>query len=143
MEVTKLLTIYRRSNNHFVKSCARKLAKYLGCVIGDGVQLGNNVQFVHNSIGTVINSGAIIEDNVQIYQNVTIGRADVKSTGSTSWLIKKGSILCAGAKILCRPGQKIVIGENSIIGANAVLLNSVPRNEVWGGVPAKKIGDVK
>lgn len=144
MEVTKLLNIYKSSKNGFVKKCARKAAKLLGCVVGDGVKLGNNVQFIHNSVGTVINSGVIIEDDVKIYQNVTIGRADVRGNGSTAWTIKRGAILCAGAKILCRPDQEIIIGENSIIGANAVCLQSVPPNEIWGGgVPARKLREIK
>ena len=43
----------------------------------------------------------------------------------------------------CVVHGKLTIGENSVIAANAVLLNSVPENEVWGGIPARKIGDVK
>ena len=38
---------------------------------------GKNVKFPHNAIGTVIPDKTIIEDNVKIYQNVTIGRADI------------------------------------------------------------------
>lgn len=143
MEVTKLMNVYRKSNNGLIRGACRKISKFLGCMVGDGCVIGNNVRFVHNSLGTVIHSNTVIEDDVEVYQNVTIGRADVINDGEVSFLIKKGSILCAGAKVLCRPDSNIVIGENAVVAANAVLLCSVPPGEVWGGVPAKKIGEIK
>ena len=42
-----------------------------------------------------------------------------------------------GAKIVRRAN----IGANSVIGAGAIVLKDVPPNEVWAGVPARKIGD--
>ena len=103
-------------------------------------QRGKNVRFPHNSVGTVIHPNTIIEDNVWIYQNVTIGRANVTDFSDDRDLqivIKKGAILCAGAKILCK--KKIEVGENTIISANAVLLESTGDNQVWVGVPARRI----
>lgn len=91
-------------------------------------------------MGTVIHPNTIIEDNVWIYQNVTIGRANVTDFSDDRDLqivIKKGAILCAGAKILCK--KKIEVGENTIISANAVLLESTGDNQVWVGVPARRI----
>ena len=48
-----------------------------GITLPRQVKLGNNVIFPHNSVGTVIHPNCKIEDNVKIYQNVTIGRADI------------------------------------------------------------------
>lgn len=111
-----------------------------------GVKLGNNVSFRHNASGTVIHNSTTIGNDVKIYQNVTIGRADVHISPEKSKMkaviIKDGAILSAGAKILCKEGT-LVVGRNSIIAANAVLLNSVGENEIWGGIPAKKIGVVE
>ena len=113
-----------------------------GIDIPPEVQIGENVKFPHNSIGTVIHNNTIIEDNVKIYQNVTIGRADIykKATSSKmkSIIIKENAIICAGAKVLCKEGI-LTIGKNSIVAANAVLLNSIGDNEIWAGIPAKKI----
>ncbi len=109
------------------------------------VKIGKDVCFPHNSVGTVIHNNTIIEDKVKIYQNVTIGRADIYKPIEQSKMkgihIKKGAIICAGAKILCKEGV-LKIGENTIIAANAVLLQSTNDNEIWGGIPAKKIGIV-
>ncbi|WP_283701978.1 hypothetical protein [Clostridium perfringens] len=114
----------------------------IGVDIPKDVVIGKNVKFPHNSYGTVIHPNTIIGDNVTIYQNVTIGRADIyrdfKESRMQKIIIENGAILCAGCKVLCKD-NKLVIGKNSIIAANAVLTNSTKENEVWGGIPAKKI----
>lgn len=47
-------------------------------------------------------------------------------------------VICTGARII----GKISIGDNVITGANAVVVKDIPKNEVVGGVPAKKIREV-
>ena len=42
-----------------------------------------------------------------------------------------------GANATVKEG--VSIGENAVIGAGAVVINDVPANETWAGVPAKKI----
>lgn len=83
---------------------------------------------------------------MKIYQNVTIGRADIENKINESKfdkiIIKKGAILGAGCKVLCKEGI-LTIEENTIIGANAVLTKSTNKNEIWAGIPAKKIGERK
>ena len=78
-------------------------------------------------------NNTIIEDNVKIYQNVTIGRSDIykpyKDSKMKNIIIKENAIICAGAKKLCKEGT-LTIGKNSIVAANAVLLNSIGDNEV-------------
>ena len=49
---------------------ARAIIKIMGAAIG------KNALFKNNGLGTVIHPSTVIEDNVKIYQNVTIGRAD-------------------------------------------------------------------
>ncbi len=143
MEVTKLMNKSRKTKSNFIKAVYRKIAKFLGCYVGKNVQMGENVQFIHNALGSVVHSDTVIEDGVRIYQNVTIGKADVLSKDSkVKFVIRKNAVLCAGAKILCKSGEVLEIGENSIVAANAVVLNSVPANEIWAGVPARKIKNV-
>lgn len=108
--------------------------------------ISKNVDFVHNAYGTVIHPNSIIKDNVKIYQGVTLGRADVyvdyKDSKMKRIIVEEGAILCAGAKILCKTGD-LVIGKNSVIGANSVLTKSTGENEIWCGSPARKIGERK
>ena len=51
-----------------------------------------------------------------------------------------------GDNVYIAPGAKIIggvtIGNNVEIGANAVVTHDIPDNEVWGGVPACKIGSI-
>lgn len=121
--------------------CIRRLRLFLP----KEVILGNNVSFRHNAPGTVIHGSTIIGNNVKIYQNVTLGRADLYNTPSSSnfkgIVVEDNVIISAGAKVLCK-SDILTIGENSIVAANSVLLTSVPKNEIWGGIPAKKIADI-
>ena len=142
MEVTWLMNKVRKTKSPLIKGVCRKIAKYLGCYVGKNVAIGENVRFVHNALGTVIYTDTTIEDGVWIYQNVTLGKSDVKADNAKAhFVIRKNAILCAGAKLLCKPNETLEVGENSVVAANAVLLNSVPPNEMWG-VPAKKLKSI-
>lgn len=137
MNVNKLVKLRKKP---IVGKYIKKIIMLFGVCIEDTTEIGNNVDFVHNSVGTVLHSYSVIEDNVKIYQGVTLGRADIYTNNSKfeGILIKDGAILCAGAKILCKNGL-LTVGKNTIIGANAVLLCSTGDNEIWAGNPAKLI----
>lgn len=127
MEVTWLMNQSRKSKCNLKKGICRKIAKHLGCYVGKNVQIGENVIFAHNSLGTVIYTDTILEDGVRIYQNVTLGKADVVSKeAGVKFIIRKNAILCAGAKLFCKANETLEIGENSIIATNAVVISSVP-----------------
>lgn len=130
----KVQTLIKYRKNYFLARICHAILLHMGLDLPANVRLGKNVRFPHNSLGTVIHPNTIIEDEVWIYQNVTIGRADIEDfsdDGETQVIVHKGAKLCAGAKILCK--KKLEIAENTIIAANAVLLQSTGANEVWGG----------
>ena len=110
------------------------------------VEIEKGVSLVHDSPGLVINRNTTIKANARIYQGVTIGRADIYNDKNDSRMeaiiIDEGAIICAGAKVLCKEGT-LRVGKNTIVGANAVLMSSTGDNEVWAGIPAKKIGTRK
>lgn len=95
-------------------------------------KIGENFKLVHG-LGTVIGARVEIGDNVEIYQNVTIG--DKKDGGRKRPVIGNGVSIYAGSKVL----GGIHIGDNCIIGANSVVLNSFQDNLVIAGAPAKEI----
>lgn len=142
----KVDNILKLRGNKIMNKIIYKYLQNKGIDIPSTVKIGKNVKFPHNSYGTVIHPNTIIEDNVKIYQNVTIGRADIENEINESKfdkiIIKKGAILGAGCKVLCKEGI-LTIEENTIIGANAVLTKSTNKNEIWAGIPAKKIGERK
>lgn len=102
----------------------------------------DGVRFVHRSPGTVIHPNTTIGKRVHIYQGVTIGKANPWNGSDNGCCeIMDDVILCAGAKILFKY-PKLVVGKGTIIGANSVLCSSTGENEIWAGIPAKKIGSV-
>lgn len=89
----KVQTIVRFRKNILMGKIIHTILLNKGLDLPAKVQLGKNVRFPHNSIGTVIHPNSIIEDNVWIYQNVTIGRANVtdfSDDGELKIVIKKG-----------------------------------------------------
>jgi serine O-acetyltransferase len=96
------------------------------CPIGRGL-------FLPHTQGTVIGAWSVGE-NVTIFQGVTLGAKEVDfSYLSTSRpVIMDDVIIGSGAKVL----GGLVVGRGSRIGANAVVLSSVPEGVVAAGVPA-------
>lgn len=107
-----------------------------GCDIKPTVNIARSAVLVHDGIGCVFHENTIIEEGVSIYQNVTLGgsgkaRTDV-GKGCDHPTIKREAVIYAGACVL----GPITVGENSIVGANAVVLKDVPPNSLAVGVPA-------
>jgi len=119
------------------------LLKLLGSEIPVSVPIGPGFLLEHGGHGIVIHSKAKIGARVHIYQGVTLGRADIYLPMSQSNFIGidigDDVILSPGSKILCKEGI-LRVGNGTVIGANAVLLQSTGENEIWAGSPARLIG---
>lgn len=121
------------------------LILFYGLDLPATVKIGKGVSFWHNGLGSVILDNTEIRDNAIILQNVTLGEAKIGHPGTVDYdkaspaiLIDEGAIICAGAKILRKEGT-LRVGKGTIIGANAVLTTSTGDNEIWAGIPARKI----
>ena len=90
--------------------------------------------FIDHAIGVVIGATAIVEDDVLIYQGVTLGGVSLDK-GKRHPTIKSNVVIGSGAKVL----GNITIGANCKIGANSVVVCDVPDNSTAVGVPAKII----
>ena len=90
--------------------------------------------FIDHGTGVVIGETAIIEDDVLIYQGVTLGGVSL-TQGKRHPTIKKGAVIGAGAKVL----GNISIGEYAKIGANSVVVKPVPDCSTAIGIPAHVI----
>lgn len=109
---------------------------WFGAVLrGDvnSIRIGKNVNIQDNSVLHTLYQKSTIEigDNVSVGHNVTIHGAKIKNN----------VLVGIGATIL----DDAVIGENTIIAANALITPGmqVESNSVYGGVPAKKIKDIE
>ncbi len=90
--------------------------------------------FIDHGTGVVIGETAVIEDDVLIYQGVTLGGVSLDQ-GKRHPTIRKGVVIGAGAKVL----GNITIGEYSKIGANSVVVKEVPACSTAIGIPAHVI----
>lgn len=94
--------------------------------------LGHNFQLVHG-LGTVIGSNIEIGNNCTVFQNVTIGKKYASDKNNTK--IGNNVTIYAGVKII----GNLNIGNNVVIGANSVVTRDIPDNEVWVGIPARRV----
>lgn len=119
------------------------LLKLLGAEVPRAVKFGAGCVLLHGGFGVVIHPRSEFGERVRIYPGVTLGRADIHRPPDQSAFegirIEDDVILGTGAKILCRQGI-LTVGKGSVIGANAVLLESTGENEIWAGMPARCIG---
>lgn len=109
-----------------------------GVDLHPGAELGRRV-FIDHANGVVIGQTAIIEDDVLIYQGVTLGGTSLEKGTKRHPTIKKGVIIGSGAKVL----GNITIGENAKIGSNAVVVKDVGANLTAVGIPAYIIKECK
>ena len=106
-------------------------------LVENGVTVGNNVTI---KSGVFLWEGTVVADNVFIGPNATftndvMPRSKVYPEAFSGIIIKQGASIGANATIL--PG--VIIGEQAIVGAGAVVVYDVPDRAVVVGNPAKVI----
>ena len=102
-----------------------------GVEIHPGATIGSGL-FTDHATGVVIGETAEVGDDVTLYQGVTLGGTSLEKTKRHPTLGDR-VIVGAGAKVL----GPVTIGDDSRIGANAVVVKSVPPNSVVVGVPGQ------
>ena len=118
----------------FLPRAISQLARWLtGIEIHPSAKIGARF-FIDHGMGVVIGETAEIGDHVTLFQGVTLGGTG-KERGKRHPTLGNHVVVGAGAKIL----GGITIGDNVKIGANSVVLKSVPPNSTVIGVPARII----
>jgi serine O-acetyltransferase len=102
-----------------------------GIEIHPGAKIGKRF-FIDHGMGVVIGETSIIGDDVLLYQGVTLGGTGLEK-GKRHPTIGNNVVVGGGAKIL----GNISVGDNSYIGANAVVIKDVPANSTVVGVPGR------
>lgn len=102
--------------------------------ISSKATLGAGLNLMHGH-DIVIGSNVIIGENAKVFNGVTLGNKNTNTTDIEQPVIGDNVTICTGAKVL----GYVKIGNNSIVGANSVVTKNIPENEIWAGVPAKKI----
>jgi len=125
--------LYLKKHFFLARLISEKAKRKTGIEIHPGAIIGNNF-FIDHGSGVVIGETAIIGNNVMIYHGVTLG-GTANNKEKRHPTIEDNVIIGCGAKIL----GNITIGENSKIGANAVVLKDVENNSTIIGIPGKNI----
>ena len=133
-----------------------------GIILNDGVYIGRNTILSCKNGDIILNKNANLGFNCEVYslkkveigENVLIaaytyiiGGGHMSSDAETLFrdqekhaiCIKIGNNVWLGAKTIVMDGCDI--GDNSIIGAGAVVTKSIPDYSVAAGIPAKVIKD--
>jgi serine O-acetyltransferase len=117
---------------YFLARLISQISRFLtGIEIHPGAKIGKEV-FIDHGMGVVIGETAEVGNNVTIYHGVTLGGVGLEK-GKRHPSIGANVVIGAGAKVL----GPIEIGENSRIGANSVVLRSIPKDKTAVGIPAK------
>jgi len=113
---------------------ARVLAQvtrfFTGIEIHPGATIGRRF-FIDHGMGVVIGETTEIGDDVMVYHGVTLGGRSLNK-GKRHPTIGNRVTVGAGAKVL----GPILVGDDSAIGANAVVTHDVPADSIATGIPA-------
>lgn len=135
----KLVELYKQENlnqtiiQHDSAYVAKSAQTGLSTLIGPKAVINANAIVGE---GAIINTSALIEHECNIGSFSHIGPGSVLAGNVT---VGENSFIGANSTIK----QGLKIGANSTIGAGSVVLKDIPSNEIWAGVPAKKIKDVE
>jgi len=140
----EIVLFYRLQRNIFLLDPQNPLLPYLaslmrirfGAEFYYSTEIGPGLS-VHHGTGIVIGPRSKIGKNFLICQNVTLGQKNLYAPNETL-VIGDDVVAFAGAKVL----GNLTIGNNVWISANAVVLKDCVPNSVYGGVPARKIGEL-
>ena len=131
----KLVKINCHSKNKILKKIAGNLLEKFYCCEIKCTEIDKNILFAHHARGCTIVAAKICE-NVVILQNVTIGSNLRFNKINNEWenvgnpIIDKNVIIADGAKIF----GPIIIGENSVVAAGAIITKDIPANSIAYGV---------
>jgi len=118
---------------YFVARFISQVARFMsGVEIHPGATIGRRF-FIDHGMGVVIGETAVIGDDVLMYHSVLLGGRTLTRCVKRHPTIGNRVLLGAGAKII----GDITIGDDSKIGANALVVHDVPAGSVVTGVLSK------
>ena len=125
--------LWRRKAKFLGRLVSQVARWWTGIEIHPGARIGPGL-FIDHGMGVVIGETAEVGADVTLYHGVTLGGVST-ARGKRHPTVRDRVVVGAGAKIL----GAVEIGEDSRIGANAVVVKSVPSNSVVVGVPGQVV----
>ena len=128
--------LWTRGRQDFALYLQSRSSEVFQTDIHPAARIGRGI-FLDHATGLVVGLTAVIEDNVSMLQDVTLGGTG-KERGDRHPKIRRGVLLGAGAKIL----GNIEVGECARVAAGSVVLRPVPPKMTVAGVSARVVGAV-
>ena len=123
----------RHTLAHYFQS---RTSEVYGVDIHPAAKLGKGIMIDHGT-GVVIGETSVVDDNVSIFQGVTLGGTG-KEEGDRHPKVREGVLLSASSTVL----GNVEIGKNAKVAAGSVVLHDVKEYTTVAGVPAKKVKEV-
>lgn len=111
-----------------------RISEAFGVDVHPAARIGSGVLIDHGT-SVVIGETAVVEDNVSLLHEVTLGGTG-KESGDRHPKVRRGVLIGAGAKIL----GNIEIGMGAKVAAGSVVLRDVPPHTTVAGIPARVVG---
>ncbi len=127
--------LYRHGRKDFAYYLQSRSSSVFQTDINPAAKIGRGI-FLDHATGFVVGETAVIEDDVSILHDVTLGGTG-KENEDRHPKIRHGVLIGAGAKIL----GNIEIGHCARIAAGSVVVKPVPHNVTVAGVPARIVGE--
>ena len=126
--------LWRGGRRDFARYLRSRSSDLFQTDIDPAAHIGAGI-FLKRATGFVVGSTAVIDDDVSILQNVTLGGAGKEGVDRHP-KIRRGAMIGAGARIL----GNIEIGSGSRIAAGSLVLHPVAPNATVAGVPGRPVG---
>ena len=126
--------LWKKGRRDFAYYLQSRSSAVFQCDINPNAKIGRGI-FLDHATGFVVGETAVIDDDVSILHDVTLGGTG-KENEDRHPKIRSGVMIGAGAKIL----GNIEIGKCARIAAGSVVIKPVPNNVTVAGVPAKVVG---
>jgi serine O-acetyltransferase len=126
--------LWEKGRRDFALYLQSRSSSVFQCDIHPAAKIGRGI-FLDHATGLVVGETAVIEDDVSMLHDVTLGGTG-KEHEDRHPKIRYGVMIGAGAKIL----GNIEVGHCARIAAGSVVVKPVPNNVTVAGVPAKVIG---
>ena len=127
-------SLWKEGRREIALFMQNRISEVFAVDIHPAATIGKGVLIDH-ATGVVIGETALVEDNVSMLHQVTLGGTG-KEGGDRHPKVKSGVLIGAGTKIL----GNITIGKSSKIGAGSVILKDIEEHTTVVGVPGKVVG---
>ncbi len=128
--------LWQEGQHNLALAVKATIGRALCTDIHPAARIGSGFWLDHG-LGFVVGETALIEEDVSIWHNVTLGSTLNDSGPTRHPTIRRGAVIGAAAQIL----GNIEIGKAATIAAGAIVINDIPAGKVAVGTKARVVGD--